>query len=117
MKQMSVFFTVLSLFLYSTVARADGGLYKGQGYTVIVGDNGSYRGCDSRNRCLSIAQPSSHEGESYTWENSGFVYSLQPVAGSSVSEGYASTKFVLTVLNPQGKRILRKILQAQGVGG
>jgi hypothetical protein len=118
MKRLSFLFSAISLLGFTTAVWAEGGgIYVGQGYTVTVGEDGSYRGCDSKNRCLSIEQPASRDGELSIWGNNGFVYSLAPVPGTSAGEGYASEKFTLTVVNPRGKRILRRTLTAQGVGG
>lgn len=69
--------------LFSTSALAD--TYQGDGYTVTIdgsGGNASYHGCDSQNRCLYIPQASNHNRGTYTWENSGYTYTMSPIGKS-----------------------------------
>jgi hypothetical protein len=53
--------------------------YQGGGYTVSIGEEGSYLGCNSKNQCLEIAQYSSATQGQYIWENKGTTYSMTPV--------------------------------------
>jgi hypothetical protein len=55
--------------------------YKGGGYTVSIGGEGNYLGCNSKNQCLEIAQYSYQSQGKYVWENKGTTYSMTPMAG------------------------------------
>jgi hypothetical protein len=66
----------------SIVASACGdeaNVYQGGGYTVSIGEEGGYRGCNSKNQCLEIAQYSWATQGQYIWENKGTTYSMTPL--------------------------------------
>jgi hypothetical protein len=75
--------------------------YRGGGYSVKIGDDGSYYGCDAKKRCLYIESYSHRNRGTYTWENKDFTYIMSPHSGG---------KYLLRVVNPQSKVILRRIL-------
>jgi hypothetical protein len=85
-------------------------VYRGQGYTVTIGNNGSYYGCDSQNRCLSIPNYFQRHKDAYSWKNKGFTYILSPIVGRP-------DRYSLEVVNPQSKIILLRKLVRMGVGG
>jgi hypothetical protein len=72
--------------------------YRGGGYSVKIGDDGSYYGCDAKKRCLFINEYSHRQSGAYTWENKGFTYIMSPMQG----------KYLLKVINPQDKVILQR---------
>jgi hypothetical protein len=53
--------------------------YQGGGYTVSIGEAGSYHGCNSKNQCLEIAEYASATQGQYIWENKGTTYSMTPL--------------------------------------
>lgn len=62
------------------------GTYSGGGFTINVngsGANASYNGCDTKNQCLTITEPSSYDNGVYVWKNGDYSYSMTPVAGGS----------------------------------
>jgi hypothetical protein len=91
--------TIISAVLITKPAFAD--TYRGGGYRVKIGDDGSYYGCDAKKRCLFINEYSHRQSGSYTWENKGFTYIMSPMQG----------KYLLKVINPQGKAILQRSLK------
>jgi hypothetical protein len=111
----AVALTLLTTTVLSSSALADSGsgagMYRGQGYTVTIGENGSYYGCDARNRCLSIQEPTGQEGDSYMWEKAGTVYEMTRISAKG------DPRYILKVTNPRGKVILKRTLTAIGVGG
>jgi hypothetical protein len=92
-------------------------IYRGQGYTVTIGDDGSYYGCDARNRCLSIDEYAHRERGTYTWENKGFTYIMSPIFGTESAPDWADYRYSLKVISPQGKIMLKRVLTPMGVGG
>jgi hypothetical protein len=92
-------------------------VYRGQNYTVSIGDDGSYYGCDARKRCLFIESYSHRERGTYTWENKGFTYIMSPIYGTQSTSDGANYQYSLKVINPHGKIILKRILNPIGLGG
>lgn len=116
LRSISVALTLLAAAFMPTAAFAKD-VYRGQGYTVTIGDDGSYKGCDSRNRCLFIPEYAHRHQGAYTWENKGFTYIMSPVAGTQSAPDWVDYRYTLKVVNPQGKVILKRMLTPMGVGG
>jgi hypothetical protein len=79
--------------------------YVGGGFTVTIigtGWNAQYRGCNSRDQCLSLNKPAHYSKGYYIWKNGQYQYMMKPMG---------STIYQLSVLNPKGKRIVRKTLK------
>jgi hypothetical protein len=91
------------------------GVFRGQNYTVIVGSNGSFRGCHRQGRCVFIAQSHScryYSGYDWFWVHQGLTYRMIPeIEPAGMSARYA-VNFVLEVTNSQGKVILCEELQS-----
>jgi hypothetical protein len=86
-------------------ACGDGGsTYQGGGYTVTIGDEGNYYGCNSKNQCLEIAQYSSQTQGQYIWENKGMTYSMTPIAGKN-------GLYRLKVVNAKNRVVVSKIMK------
>ena len=80
-------------------------IYIGGGFIVTVkgiGLNAQYTGCNSKNECLTLKKPVQYSDRHYTWENNEFQYIMVPVG---------ATQCQLSVINPKGKRIMKKTLQ------
>jgi len=81
--------------------------YVGGGFTVNVegtGLNAQYMGCDSENQCLTLKKPVRYSDRDYTWENNGYQYIMNSVGSSQCQ---------LSVINPEGKRIVKQTLQTK----
>jgi hypothetical protein len=78
--------------------------YQGGGYTVSIGEEGSYHGCNSKNQCLEIAQYASATQGQYIWENKGTTYSMTPV---STQEG----AYRLKVIDARNRVLVSKIMK------
>lgn len=81
----------------------------GGGYTVTIEGSGgsiSYRGCNSKNKCMYIPAASDRTQEGYTWENEGFTYKMSPVNNTG--------KYRLKIINPEGKVLVNQILSRMG---
>jgi hypothetical protein len=86
-------------------ACGDGGsTYQGGGYTVTIGEEGNYYGCNSKNQCLEIAQYSSQTQGQYIWENKGMTYSMTPIAGKN-------GVYRLKVINANNRVVVSKIMK------
>ncbi|MEM8640430.1 MAG: hypothetical protein AAGG51_16675 [Cyanobacteria bacterium P01_G01_bin.54] len=75
----------------------DGSVFVSDNFTVTItgfGIDAAYKGCDTAGQCLNIPQASSYEAGTYTWENAGYLYRMQGVAGGD---------YRLEVRDPQGK--------------
>jgi hypothetical protein len=108
--------TILGATLIPTAAMAKD-VYRGQGYTVTIGDDGSYYGCDARKRCLFIESYAHQERGGYVWENRGFTYIMMPIDRPQSSRDGVDDRYSLKVINPQGQVILKRVLHPMGVGG
>lgn len=78
--------------------------YKGGGYTVSIGAEGSYYGCNSKNQCLEIAQYASATQGQYIWEHKSTTYSMTPV---ETQEGV----YRLKVIDGRNRVLLSKIMK------
>jgi hypothetical protein len=108
--------TLLAATLVPTAVLAKD-IYRGQGYTVTIGDDGSYYGCDARKRCLFIESYAHRERGGYVWENRGFTYIMMPIDGTKSAPNGVDDRYSLKVINPQGQVILKRVLNPMGVGG
>jgi hypothetical protein len=78
--------------------------YKGGGYTVLIGEEGSYHGCNSKNQCLEISQYASATQGQYIWENKGTTYSMTPV---KTQEG----AYRLKVIDARNRVLVSKVVK------
>ncbi|MDY6804318.1 MAG: lysozyme inhibitor LprI family protein [Cyanobacteriota bacterium] len=81
----------------------------GGGYTVTIeGSQGiiSYRGCNSKNKCMYIPAASDYTQGGYTWENEGFTYKMSPVNNTG--------KYRLKIIDPEGKMLVNQVLSRMG---
>jgi hypothetical protein len=86
-------------------ACGDGGsTYQGGGYTVTIGDEGNYYGCNAKNQCLEIAQYSFQTQGQYIWENKGMTYSMTPIPGNK-------GLYRLKVVNAKNRVLVNKIMK------
>ncbi len=88
----------------SANACGDGATYQGGGYTVSIGEEGSYHGCNSKNQCLEIAQYSSATQGQFVWENKGTTYSMTPVKSP---EG----AYRLKVIDARNRVLVSKVMK------
>jgi hypothetical protein len=95
-----------SSLLGSIAANACGDVstYKGGGYTVSIGEEGNYYGCNSKNQCLEIAQYASATQGQYIWENKGTTYSMTPITSQ---EGV----YRLRVIDARNRVLVSKIMK------
>ncbi len=82
--------------------------YKGGGYTVLIGQEGSYYGCNSKNQCLEIAQNASATQGQYIWENKGTTYSMTPI---KTQEGVYRLKVIDARNRVLVSRIMKPVVQ------
>jgi len=83
--------------------------FSGGGYTVTIegyAASASYRGCNSKNKCLYIPQASHYTQGHYTWENYGYTYNMSPINDTG--------KYRLKIFNPQGKVLVNQVLSRMG---
>jgi len=83
----------------------EAGTYSGGGYTVTIewhNGEASYRGCNAKNQCIEIVEPSWHHAGAYTWENKGYCYCMTPVGKRG--------DYRLRVMNEKGQTLLRVLL-------
>ena len=76
--------------------------YKGGGYTITIGDDLSYYGCDAQDNCLYIPYYSHQTRGHITWENSGYTYNMSPTGNRG--------EYRLKVYNPRGTVILQQVV-------
>lgn len=62
----------------SALASGDSNIYRGGGYQVSIGTDGSYYGCNLKRQCISIKNYSYRSRGQYIWENKGITYSMTP---------------------------------------
>lgn len=86
--------------LLATSASAD--TYKGGGYTITIGDDFSYYGCDAQDNCLYIPHHSHQTQGHITWENARYTYNMSPTDNRG--------QYRLKVYNPDGEIILQQIV-------
>lgn len=53
--------------------------YQGGGYTVSIGSQGNYYGCNAQKQCLEISKYSYHNQGQFIWENKDTTYSMTPM--------------------------------------
>jgi hypothetical protein len=82
----------------SLPAPADTSKYSGGGWTVVIGNDGSYTGCDSRQHCLHIARYDWRSRGAYIWSSNNYTYSMTPID--------SGPSYRLRVRDPKGKSIL-----------
>jgi uncharacterized protein YecT (DUF1311 family) len=78
-------------------------------YTVTIegyAGMASYRGCNSKNKCLYIPEASHYTQGHYTWENEGYTYNMSPINDTG--------KYRLKIFNPQGKVLVDRVLSRMG---
>jgi hypothetical protein len=76
--------------------------YQGGGYSVTIGAEGSYYGCNAKKQCLEIANYANQSQGQYIWENKGFTYSMTPISNGN---------YRLKVLNDRNRAIVSKIMK------
>jgi hypothetical protein len=69
----------------TALACEESSTYQGGGYTVSIGSEGSYYGCNAKKQCLEISEYSHQSRGQYIWENKGTTYSMTPLAGKDGS--------------------------------
>ncbi|MCX6553238.1 MAG: hypothetical protein NTY02_19915 [Acidobacteria bacterium] len=100
MKLVAVAACVVATLVAPLLARAD--KFSGGGWTVTIGDDGSYTGCDAQNRCLRIESYDQQSQGAYVWSNGGYTYAMSPID--------AGPRYRLTVRDPKDKVILRQVM-------
>ena len=78
-------------------------IFKGGKYTVTI-SGASYRGCDSKNRCVYIPMYSYRERGSYIWEKNGYTYNMSPA-------GSRDGNYRLKVFSPSHRLILNQLVK------
>jgi hypothetical protein len=86
----------------AALACEESSTYQGGGYTVTIGSEGSYYGCNAKKQCLEIANYAHQTQGQYIWENKGFTYSMTPVANGN---------YRLKVMNDRNRVVLNKIVK------
>ncbi len=84
-------------------------IFIGGGYTVSIegyAGSASYRGCNSKNKCLYIPEASHYTQGHYTWENSGYTYNMSPINNTG--------KYRFKIISPQGKVLVNQVLSRMG---
>jgi hypothetical protein len=79
-------------------------MYRGGGYTIRL-QQGKYKGCDSKERCVNIPRFSSRNKDQTIWKHQGDTYTLSEIRNSPIKPKYeANTR--LTVTNAKGTVVL-----------
>jgi hypothetical protein len=99
--------SIVSATFFSTLAKADPGVYKyaGKGYTVTMSSDGkNYHGCDLKQRCIDLNN-GEQIGESVNqWKTSNnYLYKMEQMPNGR-------GKNTLKVYNPKGKVILKRVM-------
>lgn len=80
------------------------GTYRGGGFTVTVGSDASYRGCNAKNQCLEIPRVFSIQQGIYTWVNGDYTYTLSPAESSG--------QYRLQVFDPSRTAVVNTLLSS-----
>lgn len=93
-----------SLIPLAAIACDEGSTYQGGGYTVTIGSEGNYYGCNSKNQCLEISQYSHQSRGQYIWENKGTTYSMTPISGKKYP-------YRLKVIGSRGQVLVNQLMK------
>ena len=111
-KRSLILFIILGINGLLAVSALAATTYTGKGYFLILDGSGlsaSYIGCNSVKKwlCLYLVSASHYSKGHYTWKSNGYAYKLSPMRQSQRQ---------LQVFNPQGKRILNRVMNPKKHG-
>jgi hypothetical protein len=85
--------------------------YQGGGYTVSIGSQGSYYGCDPQKQCLGISKYSYQNQGQFIWENKNISYSMTPMLLSKQG------RYRLKIFGPKNELLASQIMRPVKLDG
>jgi hypothetical protein len=77
--------------------------YQGGGYTVSIGSQGNYYGCNAQKQCLEISKYSYQNQGQFIWENKDNTYSMTPMLGKR-------GRYRLKIFSPKNELLISQIM-------
>lgn len=78
--------------------------YQGGGYTVSIGSQGNYYGCNPQKQCLEISKYSYQNQGQFIWENKDNTYSMTPMLGKQ-------GRYRLKIFGPKNELLISQIMK------